>query len=90
MILEFLKEITSKCEGKDETETACLQIARADGKPVLFSNIEDNLTCSKNSTQEQGSRVPDGRPRSKLKLGSEDLGRGSSTGTSNMKPSMEP
>ena len=51
MTVEFLKEITSKCEGKDETETACLQIAREDGKPVLFSNIEDDLTCSKNSTQ---------------------------------------
>ena len=51
MTVEFLKEITSKCEGTDETETACLQIAREDGKPVLFSNIEDDLTCSKNSTQ---------------------------------------
>ena len=52
MTVEFLKEITSKCEGKHETETACLQIARQDGKPVLFSNIEDGLTYSKNSTQE--------------------------------------
>ena len=41
-----MKEITSKCDGKSDTETACLQIAREDGTPILFTNIIDDLQCS--------------------------------------------
>ena len=37
----------SKCKGKAETTKPCLQIAREDGTPLIFSDIAGELECKK-------------------------------------------
>lgn len=48
----------AKCNGKTETEKACLQIAREDGTPLIFSKIPNELECKKDTFEKDPKYLP--------------------------------
>ena len=54
----YCKELLPQCNGKAETEKPCLQIAREDGTPLVFSAIPKELRCKKDTFESEPTYLP--------------------------------